>query len=408
MVGPGVVCNNIREIALLISRHSIFYVFSIVVVLVVLETASYSVVKVLQKKGVFYKPVVHASYQDYLSKRDPLLGWPSPGEFGTGDKYDSSGSRIIPSFPDAKNHQACISLYGDSFTYSSEVDHADAWSNVLSRLLGCRVANYGVGGYGTDQSYLRFKKNADDGSGIVFLNHLSENILRNVNQFRDLLYPAKGLSFTPRFVVNEAGDLDLIPLPAFSAAQYKDVVSYPAEYLSDEYFLPGGPSGVTVAAFPYTVSVARGFKHFHVKSRLRGEPWYLEFYNDDHPSRGLEVTAEILSEFHREALERGKLPVVTIIPTGVDLSYFLEHGVWPFDTLIGKLSVRDIEVFNFGEGILARIDNDNPCLLFDDCSGHYNEKGYKIIAELAYELLERRGLLPRIEMRDRPGHEVSG
>lgn len=375
--------------------------FSLVLVLGILELASYSVVKVLQKKGVFYKPVVHASYQDYLSKRDPLLGWPSPGEFGTGDKYDSSGSRITPSFPGANIHPACVSLYGDSFTYGSEVGHADAWGNVLSRLLGCRVANYGVGGYGTDQSYLRFKKNIDDGSGIVFLNHLSENILRNVNQFRDLLYPARGLSFTPRFVVNEAGDLDLIPLPAFTAARYQDVVSYPEKYLENEYFLPGGPSGVTVAAFPYTVSVARGFRHFHVKSRLRGEPWYLDFYSHEHPSGGLGVTAAILTEFHREARERGKLPVITIIPTGVDLLYFQAHGAWPYETLISELTLHDIGVFNFGEEILARIDNGNPCMLFADCSGHYNAKGNRIIAEIAHDLLKRRGLLRGIGIQDK-------
>ena len=35
---------------------------------------------------------------------------------------------------------------------------ADGWVEQLSRKLGCRVANYGVSGYGTDQAYVRFQR----------------------------------------------------------------------------------------------------------------------------------------------------------------------------------------------------------------------------------------------------------
>ena len=127
------------------ARLLFFYIFSISLVLICIEMASYFAAGFLHKRGVFYKPVIHASYEDYLSKRDPLLGWPSPVEFGNDDEHDLSGSRIIPAFPYNANRESCISLYGDSFTWSEEVDHEYAWSNVLSTLVDCRVANYGVG-----------------------------------------------------------------------------------------------------------------------------------------------------------------------------------------------------------------------------------------------------------------------
>jgi len=386
------------------SRLLFSYIFSILLVLICIETASFFAAGFLQKKGVFYKPVIHASYEDYLLKRDPLLGWPSPADFGNDDERDLSGSRIIPAFPYNANPRSCISLYGDSFTWSAEVDHEYAWSNVLSKLVNCRVANYGVGGYGSDQAYLRFKRNTNDSSDIVFMNHLSENIMRNVNQYQEFLYPGNGLSFKPRFVLDEEGSLDLIPLPEFEASQYKDVVLHPDRYLKHEYFLPGGLSGLTVATFPYTLSVIRGFKHFHVKARLRDEAWYLEFYKKDHPSRGLEVTSAILESFYKDAVERGKVPVTTIIPTGFDLLYFAEHGVWPYQILIDELSLRGIPIFNFGEGIMGYIKNTDPCLLFDNCSGHYNEEGYKILAQVAYDyLLERQ--LPGKAGIQKPGKE---
>jgi len=385
-----------------ITRRSFFYAIMILFTLICVEVVSFLATRLLQGKGVFYKPIISESYEDYLSKEDMLLGWPFPSEFGKDGEYDLNGSRIIPAFPYKTMHQNCISLYGDSFTWSSEVDHKYAWSNVLSTLVNCRVANYGVEGYGSDQAYLRFKKNTNDSSKIVFLNHLSENILRNVNQFRDLLYPDNGLGFKPRFVINEVGSLNLIPLPTFNTSKYTDVVLHPAKYFRNEYFIPGGISGVTVATFPYTISVIKSFKHFKIRARLRDEPWYLDFYKKDHPSRGLEVTSEILASFHKDAIERGKVPVVTIIPTGKDLLYFLEHSVWPYERLISELSLRGISMFNFGEKIMSHINNNDPCVLFDNCFAHYNEEGNKMIAKIAYELLLERQLLGNIGTQDKP------
>ena len=44
----------------------------------------------------------------------------------------------------------------------------EAWSNQLSRLVGCRVANYGVSGYGSDQATIRFEQNVDGSFDVFF------------------------------------------------------------------------------------------------------------------------------------------------------------------------------------------------------------------------------------------------
>jgi len=382
-----------------------FYVITLLFILFFTETASFLTARFLQAKGVFYNPSISDSYEDYLLKRDNLLGWPSPLEFGNGN-YDLGGSRIIPSFPDETKYQNCISLYGDSFTWSSEVSHEYAWGNILSTLVGCRVANYGVGGYGSDQAYIRFMQNTNDNSSIVFLNHLSENILRNVNQFRDLLYPGKGLGFKPRFILNEEDVLEFLPLPTFDAVRYEDVILHPDKYFKNEYFIPGGPSGVTVTSFPYTFSVIKSLKHFHVRAKLRDEPRHMEFYKNNHPSRALETTSAVLKAFHNDAIERGKVPIITIIPTGNDLLYYLEHRIWPYSNLIDELSHHGISVFNFGTEIMKNIINDDPCLLFDKCSAHYNEGGNEILARVAYELLVERQLLDKIAIQNKPNKSL--
>jgi hypothetical protein len=210
------------------------------------------------------------------------------------------------------------------------------------------------------------------------------------------LHPEGGLGFKPRFRLNPQGSLELVPLPKFSSDQYEDVVFKPHRFLTDDYFVPGGPSGVTYASFPYTLSVLRSLNNFHVRAVLRNEPYYTEFYEKDHPSRSLAITSEVLSSFHDVAIKRGKTPVVTIIPSGLDLMHYSDRHIWPYENLIVEMSVRGIPIFNFGTGILQRLNNYDPCSLFDNCSAHFNEKGYLILADLAYELLRERGLLDEI------------
>jgi len=197
----------------------IHYIFLFLCFLILLETTSYAVARYLADKGIFYilPEVTTKDYSKYLAQRDKILGWPSHSSFGRGD-VDRSGSRIIPSFP--LGSKPCISLYGDSFTWSGGVDNEHAWSNVFSKKMKCRVSNYGIGGGGTDQAYLRFKHNVEDKADIVILGHLSENILRNVNQYREFLYPGSLLGLKPRFIAHEGGKIELIPLLNFSESEF--------------------------------------------------------------------------------------------------------------------------------------------------------------------------------------------
>ena len=120
--------------------------------------------------NLFYTPpkTTPEEYEHYLSVRDGVLGWPSP--LTTIENLDSSGARVSPAFPAPGSE--CVSLYGDSFTFGSEVNDEQAWGNVLARNLGCRVANFGVGGYGTDQAVMRFTENTKDSSSIAVLENV--------------------------------------------------------------------------------------------------------------------------------------------------------------------------------------------------------------------------------------------
>lgn len=372
-------------------RKVLFFSIMFLFTFVLVEGFSFFACKFLQRKGVIYRPHLNKEYLNYLTIRDNALGWPNPDRFGHDSLFDISGSRISPSFSDPAQHKALISLYGDSFTFGDQVDNEHAWGNVLSGMLQFRVANYGVSGYGSDQAFLRFLKNTTDEARIVFLNHLSENIIRNVNQYRQLLYAGDGLGFKPRFIIKQNGSLELIPIPVFSETEYSEVVSDPESHLPYEYFVPNGPTGIQKLSFPYTITLLKCFGNFHFRAKLRHVPWYAEFYDPDHPSHALNLTFGILMKFHEEAMARGKTPIITVIPDEPDLLFFRNNGSWPYQSLIDALRSRNIDVLNFGEGIMQNLGSDNVVALFK--SGHYNERGNQIMAGIALEYMQKRELI---------------
>jgi hypothetical protein len=365
----------------------------------ILEGISYLGERYLAGKGIIYKPPILERDEGYLLKRDPQLGWPSPDLFGKED-YDSSGSRMIPSFPDP-NEKACVSLYGDSFTWGTEVSSEFAWSNVLSKILNCRVSNFGVRGYGTDQSYLRFKHNDRDKAKIVILGHLSENIVRNVNQFINLLYPRRGYGLKPRFVIAEDGSLKLIPLPNLSLNDYHSMVQNPERFVLHEYLLPGGPTGTSKAGFPYTLSIFKAFNNYRIKARLVGKSFWADFYRRGHPSEALEITTLIMKSFYQEARARGRVPVIVIFPLPFDLMVYQRSKSWDYQTLIDNLHESNIAVLNIGTSLAKELSRRDPCDLFTTChGGHFNEEGNRVVAKLIGEYLMKSNVFESSEISE--------
>ena len=375
-------------------KQILFYGILFLSIIAFLETASFFLGRYFQKKGIFYAPHVTETYRQYRARMDPTLGWPSRSSYGQGD-LDKSGSRIIPSFPDPDKHQACVSIYGDSFAWGSEVDNEHALGNQLALLLGCRVANYGIPAYGTDQAYLRYHTNRQDQARIVILGHMSEDITRNVGQFRNLAVPTSQFLLKPRFWLDASGHLHLAPVPPLTAKNYDDFNKHPEKYLRHEFFLPGGASGIQRFTFPYTLSILRLYKRFYIKEKLKGEPRYIGFYQPGHPAKGLQITAAICNKFYDEALSRGQVPIIVFFPTGPDLLYYLKSRKWSYAPLMERLRAKHVDFLNIGPGLMDYLGNRNPCKLFKKCDTHYNEEGNRAVAQVIFAYLKTRHLTPQ-------------
>ena len=138
-----------------------------------------------------------------------------------------------------------IALFGDSFTADDDVSDKETWGNQLEMALNqsgirAETLNFGVGGYGMDQSYLRWRK---VGRGyqpdIVIFGFQPENLDRNVNVFRHLYIHGFGIPLSkPRFLLADSR-LELINLPAVPPEQlirtFESFASHPLAHYEAYY-----------------------------------------------------------------------------------------------------------------------------------------------------------------------------
>jgi len=186
------------------TRDFQFRIITVVGLVVVLELACWIFATSAERFGIlhFYPSDIFARVTDDRLARDSQvspLGWPS-----------DDSPRPAASEPGT----ICGSAFGDSFTYGGEVEAEEAWVHLISRRLGCKIENYGVGGYGIDQAVLRYERVATGGN-VVILGAFVE-MLRRAVAASGTFYASSPRPFytniKPYFTL-EAGGLRLHPIP---------------------------------------------------------------------------------------------------------------------------------------------------------------------------------------------------
>ncbi|MFG0317475.1 MAG: hypothetical protein ACF8XB_09390, partial [Planctomycetota bacterium JB042] len=144
---------------------------------------------------------------------DAELGWePDPA---TG-AYGPLGERLAPVDDDPPTARR-LAVFGGSFTHGDEVDADEAWPAVIDRMRDdWDVLNLGVGAYGPDQAFLRWRRLKDRlDADEVWLGVMPAAAPRVVTVYRPALRHHDGsISFKPRFVVVDGGALRLVANPA--------------------------------------------------------------------------------------------------------------------------------------------------------------------------------------------------
>lgn len=331
--------------------------------------------------------VTEAEYAAYLEARDPALGWPSRGWLE--DNADARGARNSPANAALGDTAPCVSLYGDSFTFSDEVGDADAWGDVMARELGCRVDSYGVGGFGVAQAVLRFEGHVEEGRDVgrvVILSIYPDNLNRMVNQWRYLL-SGRPLVFKPGVVIGDGGPR-IAPLFSGDYDDLQQVFRDPSvlageAYLPDSYMIHRRAR----IGFPYSFSLIRvGLRFFRawrgydssVPMNFANYPAYYD--TPEGPSEfKRQALAFLLARFDAACDRAGALCAVMLIPDPELLYQRDRSGAhdlgWLLDSAPGSLRRFDASDIFAGLDDICGMVSSQP-----DCKGHFTPEGYRRLA----------------------------
>ncbi len=104
---------------------------------------------------VFVNPKIH-SWANFDSQLGYVLGNDMlPGAINNSKYISTIQTNSARTMHMYKNKPCRINTYGDSFTYCSQVSDGETWQEYLAAHLGEPVRNFGMGGYGVYQAYLR-------------------------------------------------------------------------------------------------------------------------------------------------------------------------------------------------------------------------------------------------------------
>lgn len=97
--------------------------------------------------------------------------------------YEENGARRLINYAD----KPCrINTYGDSFTECQQVSDGETWQEKLAAHIGEPIRNFGSGGYGVYQAYLRLlrKETTEDGAEYIVISIFDDDHVRNIDAAR--------------------------------------------------------------------------------------------------------------------------------------------------------------------------------------------------------------------------------
>ena len=335
-------------------------------------------------------------YYQYHSK----LGWTIKSDGVSPDRLYRANSKGIRSSREftitPPPEKVRIASFGDSFTHGDDVSNEDTWQENLNRNHPeLEVINFGVSGYGLDQTYLRYlSEGITYHPDIVLICFLSENIARSTNVFRPFYTPSPGLPFTkPRFRL-ENNNLVLVENPFQDVSQYQDLLNDPKRMLG---YLGKLDTGLRLryktGTFDFLPSVRLfkiGYLHF-IKEFDDTRPVFKKgVYN--RKTEEYKITVRLFDEFVHQVSQNGSLPIIVIFPLKAILHQYRREGIKEYAPLLehfnekGYLYIDMIEGFEFlGKDIQIK----------DFYFGHFSPIGNNVVAEYIAYYLQKNNIFHR-------------
>ena len=386
---------------------------SLLVIVVACESLSYFALWILPRISDIRAPRTAGIYRDqtrriaeYLPRRatireqlDPDLGWRyRPLYARGGDRINSQGLRSLREYSKfAPPGVVRVAAFGDSFVYGNEVDTKDDWPMSAERAHPVmEVLNYGVGGYGDDQAYLRFAREGMDlHPQILALGFSPDDLRRLTNVFRGFVDDREFGWTKPRFRRTASGGLTVDPPPMRDSADMARLMAQPTLALGfgahDQWFQPmiyRDPLydySATIRLVT-TLTVRIYSKYFDPNRLIVGSE-----FNPASEAFGLQLA--VTSRFVENARSAGVTAVFVILPDEVSVRRARSGQRTVYSPLTDSLRRRGVDVIDVAAAFVAEPGNADSREWFAP-RGHYSPVGNEVVGRaVGSAILQRVSLV---------------
>ena len=348
-----------------------------------------------------YEPILDSMTEiEYYIEQDSDLGWvPGPNRSSKNGLYSTSAegvrsarpgvSFMSPDAAGSDDEIIRVALVGDSFTFGIDVQFEDSWGYLLSESLGpgYQVLNFGVPGYGVDQTYLRCLRDAIPWKPhIIVFGFIDEDLKRSLTLYRFITSPGWGYPFSkPRFVF-EGDELRLVNQPTVTPREMYSKPSvaglpfleYESGYDADDWH----------ASVYHRSELVRFLGEWFAPPNDRGA--------SDRNMNAWDVNEEILQMFLRLARSQDAMPALVYFPT-IEMTERIFDGAVP-DSSVGRdllhATAAQAEVHHVD--MLERFQRIEPIpMRAMEWRMHYSPEANAVVASQMEELI--RSMAPHVQ-----------
>jgi len=320
----------------------------------------------------------------------PVWGWDINKE-----EKDSLGTRKNTEYPPKEKYK--IKAFGDSYTYGAEAKENETWEYFIEQQSGWECLNYGVGGYGTDQAFLKYR-DSEIKSEYAILAIMDENIGRIMINWWGV-YSKGGFAVKPRFY-SDNSKIKLSPSPITETSKINNLQDRAfidklkkQDYWYNYYLKVDAPDELR---WPATYTLIRHWKFFFrytgvfiqnkISPSFESESAtrkYHHLYKSD--SEGIQIMRYIVDEFVKTALKKGETPVILIFPRIDSVDLLAKYNKKVYQPLIDHLNKKQYHYLDLAETFLK----DDYNKYYTAKTKHYSVKGNHRVATAVVEYIQK-------------------
>lgn len=376
-------------------KRASFWIILILLVSLVTDTIFYlAMYKINETRNLFYErtDITRERIEFWLKNSySPALGWDLPAternNLGVRRSKDYLGKDVYK-----------IKAFGDSFTYGAEVKVDSTWEAIVEMKTGWDCLNYGVGAFGTDQAFLKYRLNGVKTEYTV-LGIYCENIGR-IGSLYPAFYMREWAPPKPRFIM-QGDTIKLIENPIASPDRAFNLLdkAYVNALKKLDYWpryyeeVLDAPARLTWPAF-YTI-----FNHwpfFYDRAKIEFQriccpsyeietQTYKYYHLYERTNELFQLLKYIIEQFVSLSQERQEHPVVLIFPDQFSLDLIKKYAKIPHQLLIDFLNERRYDYLDFSVLFIQQ----NYASYYNFYNSHFSPGGNNRVADELISLIKK-------------------